>query len=102
MLASGGLDGNICVWDIGSGKLFKRFDGGSAVNCVSWSGDGAVVVGAASNNSVRFWDVEGVKEEEGGEGSGMLHEMWTKKTRVHEVRYGRGGLVFTVGCFNPA
>jgi WD40 repeat protein len=95
MVASGGVDERICVWDLASGKLFKRFEGGGGVGSLTWSADGGVLVSAGSDCGVRFWDVE-------GEGDGLLHMFWTKRTNVHEVRYSRSGLVFTVGSFNPA
>ncbi|KAH9834088.1 WD40-repeat-containing domain protein [Rhodofomes roseus] len=47
LLASGGLDGRLCVWDVDSGKLRYVFSGKSAVLSMSWDllGDEHIVCG---------------------------------------------------------
>lgn len=44
LLASGGLDGRVCVWDTSSGKLLYVFSGKSSVLSVLWLGSDANMV----------------------------------------------------------
>ena len=38
LLASGGLDGRVCIWDVRSSKLLYAFSGKSAVLSLLWLG----------------------------------------------------------------
>ena len=59
-LASGGEDGIICVWDIGSGRRLKSMRGHARASLYSlaFSRDGTVLVSGCADNSVRVWDVK--------------------------------------------
>ena len=57
-LASGGEDGIICVWDIGSGRRLKSMRGHGLHCTLEFSRDGTVLVSGCADNSVRVWDVK--------------------------------------------
>ena len=62
-LASGGEDGIICVWDIGSGRRLKSMRGHARASLYSlaFSRDGTVLVSGCADNSVRVWDVKRIQ-----------------------------------------
>ena len=59
-LASGGEDGIICVWDIGSGRRLKSMRGHAraSIYSLAFSKDGTVLISGCADNSVRVWDVK--------------------------------------------
>jgi WD40 repeat protein len=48
LLASGSLDGTICVWDAQTNDLLYVWTGASAVLCCAWSSDSVVICGLQS------------------------------------------------------
>jgi transcription initiation factor TFIID subunit 5 len=58
LLASGGEDKSIKVWDIASGKLLKSLQGHtSTVLSLNFSRDGNQLSSGGSDSSVRIWDI---------------------------------------------
>ena len=63
LLASGGFDWNICVWDVNSGDQLNRIKGHSnAVTCVKFSQDGRRLISGSQDGTVRFWEPESGRE----------------------------------------
>jgi WD40 repeat protein len=59
LLATGGEDAMVRLWDTSTGKQVGELPGHkTAVYCVAFSPDGKVLVSAASNGNLKVWDVE--------------------------------------------
>jgi WD40 repeat protein len=75
MLAAGGDDGTIPLWDVGTGKLLRELQGpGQTVDAVAWSPDGKLLAtgdyeGKSGVGSIRLWDTATGKELRHIEGS---------------------------------
>ncbi|KAL2854467.1 WD40-repeat-containing domain protein [Aspergillus pseudoustus] len=58
MIASGGADGAIKVWDTSTGKLIHTFEGHLAgVSTISWTPDGATIASGSDDKTIRLWNV---------------------------------------------
>ncbi|KAL2827166.1 WD40-repeat-containing domain protein [Aspergillus cavernicola] len=58
MIASGGADGAVKVWDALTGKLTHTFEGHLAgVSTISWSPDGATIASGSDDKTIRLWNV---------------------------------------------
>ncbi|KAL3492213.1 WD40-repeat-containing domain protein [Aspergillus germanicus] len=58
MIASGGADGAIKVWDTSTGKLIHTFEGHLAgVSTISWAPDGATIASGSDDKTIRLWNV---------------------------------------------
>jgi len=55
-VASGGLDGNICVWEVDSGDMVRRFDGRSAIYSVDWRKDVSQIAAASVEGQLMVFD----------------------------------------------
>ncbi len=63
ILASGGLDNIIKLWDIETGKEIRSFQGHKkAVNSLSFSSDGKILASGSEDNTIKLWDIETGKE----------------------------------------
>jgi len=125
LLASGGRDNTIRLFDAESGKEIRRFvghvrrsynppvdqrvpfdalvsaTGEGGVNSVAFSPDGKILVSGGWDDTVRLWDVENGKE---------LHKLAAHKAMVGHVVFSpdgqilasRGGLDGTVCLWDPA
>ena len=51
-LATSGLDGQLCVWDVQTGRLLRVFKGDTAILSLSWLPDGEdnIIVGYQDGN----------------------------------------------------
>lgn len=59
LVASGGHDHSVAVWDLEKGALVRRFAGHfGAVVDVTWASDGKEVVSASDDGTVRVWSLE--------------------------------------------
>ncbi len=64
LLASGGRDHAVAVWDLRGRKLVRRFAGHAAdVVDVAWTTDGKEVVSASADGTVRVWTVDGASAD---------------------------------------
>ncbi|KAL4922860.1 WD40-repeat-containing domain protein [Aspergillus aurantiobrunneus] len=58
MIASGGADGAVKVWDASTGKLIHTFEGHLAgISTISWSPDGATIASGSDDKTIRLWNV---------------------------------------------
>ncbi len=56
LLASGGYDWNICVWNVHDGQMINRIKGhANAITCVRFSQDGRRLISGSQDGTVRFW-----------------------------------------------
>ncbi len=58
LLASGGKDEAVRIWDVASGMLKYKFQHESDVTSLSFSPDGNVLVSVGNDAAVRFWDMK--------------------------------------------
>ncbi|EAW06538.1 WD40 repeat domain-containing protein [Aspergillus clavatus NRRL 1] len=58
MIASGGADGAVKVWDSRSGKLIHTFEGHLAgISTISWGPDGTTIASGSDDKTIRLWNV---------------------------------------------
>ncbi|KKK17382.1 hypothetical protein P175DRAFT_0458199 [Aspergillus ochraceoroseus IBT 24754] len=58
MIASGGADGAVKVWDASTGKLIHTFEGHLAgISTIAWSPDGATIASGSDDKTIRLWNV---------------------------------------------
>ncbi len=57
MLASGGFDDMVLVWDAEKGVALSHLDIHEVVNSVDWSPDGKTLAVGGADSNVRFWDI---------------------------------------------
>ncbi|KAH8705562.1 WD repeat protein [Talaromyces proteolyticus] len=57
MLASGGADGSLKVWDTYTGKLLHTFEGHLAgISTVAWSPDNETIATGSDDKTIRLWN----------------------------------------------
>jgi WD40 repeat protein len=83
LIASGGDDDVVRVWDVASGTLKYQFQHESDVRSLSFSPDGKVLTSAGLDAAVRFWDMQN------GESLYTLHG--TVDEFYHSAAYIDGG-----------
>jgi RNA polymerase sigma factor (sigma-70 family) len=57
LLASGGHDGAVRLWDPASGKEVRSFQRKGWVRALVWAPDGKVLISASDGEGIRFWEV---------------------------------------------
>ncbi|MDB4413221.1 serine/threonine protein kinase [Pirellulaceae bacterium] len=63
MIASGGKDGSIHIWDANTGKLLKTWPTGSSVLDVVFFPDGKSIASTGEAGNVQLWQIESTKIE---------------------------------------
>jgi len=59
LLASGGVDHKVRVWDLRTLKLFEEFMGHSEmVDKLAWNADGSILASGGRDGTVRLWNVD--------------------------------------------
>ena len=56
LLASGGIDPTVKIWDVKNGQLIRSLQSGEGVMDVIFSPDGTLVASAGSDGTVKLWD----------------------------------------------
>ena len=91
LLASGGYDSMVLLWNIGDGSVVHHFNHGDRVTAVAFSPDGATVASAGSDQTIKLWAV----------GSGKLLKTITgHTTRIHSVMFDLSGKALVSGGDN--
>jgi WD40 repeat protein len=71
LLASGGGDGSVRLWDWQTGNLIDEMENyGEIITSVAFSPDGEILASAGYDNMIRLWDVETgdlIREIDGGQ-----------------------------------
>ena len=63
MLASGGWDKTVRLWDVNTGRELKKLTGHTrSTNSVSFSPSGQVIASGSSDHTIRLWDVNTGRE----------------------------------------
>jgi WD40 repeat protein len=62
LVAAGGEDGRVTVWESSTGEAVATFAGGSEIFAVAISADGRLLAAGADNNIVRVWDIREQRE----------------------------------------
>jgi predicted NACHT family NTPase/WD40 repeat protein len=90
MLASGGMDTNVHIWDVTTGaELFTLRGHGAEVNDVCWSPNGLWIVSAGADGTSLLWDI-GARQVKAKISSG--------EDAVYSVSFSRdGALLATTG-----
>jgi WD40 repeat protein len=57
LLATGGDDGTVRIWDAATGQLVRMLVGGP-VHTLSWSGDGRILAASALGHGTNLWEAE--------------------------------------------
>jgi len=59
IMASGGLDNTVRLWEADSGRELRRLEGhGGRVRSVAFSPDGRLLASGSDDTTVRLWEVE--------------------------------------------
>ncbi|WFD34987.1 Transcription initiation factor TFIID subunit 5 [Malassezia cuniculi] len=114
-------DFTISLWDLASGRRIKKMWGHTAIiNELDFSADGAMLVSAGADNTVRCWDVRAAGSEPGtiavdpkedalratfaggradGNSSDLVATYHTKNTPVYDVHFSPRNLCLAAGVY---
>jgi WD40 repeat protein len=82
LLASGAMDGAVCLWDTASWKLVKKLPNRAKVYGVAFTPDGNRLASACSDNLIRFWDLATYQE---------VAQLHGHEAYVHQVAFSPDG-----------
>ncbi len=101
------VSGSIKIWDIAEGKLLKSFSGEvnstklATVYALSFCQDGKILSSCASDNTVKFWDVQKpsivVNNPISEEPLAVFH---TKQTPLMTARFTHRNVLSVIGAFS--
>jgi WD40 repeat protein len=60
-MASGGVDGYLCIWDVQRGSasnVITKPHAGKPITALQWSADGRYIVTAGDDHTIRLWRVK--------------------------------------------
>lgn len=90
-VASGGIEGNIYIWNTTSGSRLVDLPGHpDEVTALDWSPDGAEVASAGLDGTVRFWDIATARERSAIQLPGA-ETMAREDRAVHNLVYAPHG-----------
>jgi WD40 repeat protein len=89
LIASGGADRTLRVWDAATATQTRVLDGGASVLAVAFSPDGALLAAGGEDGTVRVWETASGRQ---------LHGLTFGAKRVHDVAFSpKGGLLAAAG-----
>ncbi len=87
ILATGGTDNSIRLWDHEQGELFRKLKHKSLFSTVTWSPDGEFLVSGLWNHTIHIWDVR----------TGSLHCLLKHNRVVSSLAWAPDGRMFATG-----
>ena len=92
ILASGGVDNSIKLWDVASGQELMTLTGHSfGVASVAFSPDGKILVSGSADKTIKFWDVASGRE---------LRTLTGHATGVRSVSFTPDGRILASGSLD--
>lgn len=91
LLASGGYDERILLWNIGDASVTQQLNHEDRVTAVAFSPDGEMVASGGSDGNIKLWAVDS------GE---LLKTMSGHTTRIHSIAFNLTGAVLISGGDN--
>jgi WD40 repeat protein len=89
MLASGGADRRIRLWNPDTGKIIYTFDGHQeSVTAIEFMPNGKILISAGADRTIRFWDVEQKQ---------LLKTIAAHEHKIHAVAISRDGRLIISG-----
>ena len=92
LLASGGGDYAIRVWDVETRQLKHKLDSGRFVRGVGFSPDGKILAAGNEDWTVRWWDVATWEP--------LVAPVKTRSDRIESVAFSPDGQYFATGSFD--
>lgn len=88
LVAAGGVDGTLHLWDVATGSYLRSFKGhATAIRSIAFSRDGKKLASASQDRSVRTWNVE----------TGEMLQMVPGNEKVGAVAFSPDGKTLAVG-----